>query len=427
MERLMQYVWQHRLLVASDMATVDGRKVSVIDPGRLNTDAGPDFFNAKVKIGDRLWAGDVEIHVRASDWHRHGHDGDRAYDSVVLHVVDRDDTRIARGNGEEIPQMVMHCSPEFHARYHSLVDRADVDLPCAAEMASMPRLHLTDWLTSLGYERLCDKADRLAALVEEYSGDWEQAAYIVLARALGFGTNAEPMERLARSLPLHFLRKHSDSLTAIEALFFGQSGLLATAPDADPYVVQLRREYGFLAHKFSLRQPESLGWKMSRMRPGNFPHRRVALLAGSVTADSRIVSRILDAADLDAARAVFRRPLSGYWSCHFTFGPECERHSESISKASVDILVINVAVPLLMAYGTARGDDAMTDRAVEWLHSLQPERNSVVSLFVSAGLPCPDAFTSQALIHLRRNFCDTRKCLYCRLGHRLLSLRARRT
>lgn len=426
MERLMQYVWQHRLLLTDNMVTVDGRKVTVIDPGRLNTDAGPDFFNAKVKIGDRLWAGDVEIHVRASDWHRHGHDGDRAYDSVVLHVVDRDDTAISRHDGEIIPQMVMQCDAEFHRKYHQLVDRADIDLPCAPEMAAMPRLHVLDWLTSLGFERLYEKADRLTRLVADYSGDWEQAAYVVLARALGFGTNAEPMERLARSLPLHFLRKHSDSPTAVEALFFGQGGLLDTAPADDPYVDELRREHNFFAHKFSLRPLQPLGWKMARMRPHNFPHRRIALLAALLCSDSRLVARLIDASSIDELLEIFRRPLCGYWASHFTFGPGTERCFDTLSKASAHILIINVAAPLLMAYGSARSDEELSRRAAELLHSLPPESNSIVSLFTSAGLPCDDAFTSQALIHLRRNLCETRKCLYCRLGHRLLASRASR-
>lgn len=220
MERLMQYVWQHRLLVQTDLVTVDGRRLSIIDPGRLNTDAGPDFFNAKVKIGEHLWAGDVEVHVRASDWHRHRHDGDKAYDSVVLHVVDRDDAQICRSNGEVIPQMRMSCSPEFHRRYHELVDRADIDLPCAREIRGLSPLHLADWITSLAYERLYSKVDHIENLMRQYAGDWEQTCYVILARALGFSTNSEPMERLAMSLPLHFLRKHSDSDVAIEALMF---------------------------------------------------------------------------------------------------------------------------------------------------------------------------------------------------------------
>ena len=426
MERLMQYVWQHRLLIQTDMVTVDGQRIAVIDPGRLNGDAGPDFFNAKVKIGDHLWVGDVEIHVRASDWHRHGHDGDAAYDSVVLHVVDRDDARIERRNGEVIPQMVMRCTPEFHAHYHQLVDRSDIDLPCAPEIASVPPLHILAWLTSLAYERLHSKADRIRALVDEYHGDWEQATYVVLARALGFGTNSEPMERLAKSLPLHFLRKHSDSLTALEALFFGQGGFLDKESEADPYVAQLKREHEFFAHKFSLRPLQPLGWKMARMRPHNFPHRRVALLAQLVSVDSRLVGRILDAGSAEEARELFRQPLTGYWSNHFNFGPGSDRNYDSLSKTSADILLINVVAPLLMAYGCARGDERLTDRAVELLQELPAENNSIVTLFTSAGLPCRDAFTSQAFIHLRRNLCETRKCLYCRLGHHLLSHRARR-
>lgn len=422
----MQYVWQHRLLTQTDLVTVDGRRLNIIDPGRLNTDAGPDFFNAKVRIGEHLWVGDVEIHVRASDWHRHGHDKDRAYDSVVLHVVDRDDVKVCRSNGEVIPQMLLRCSPDFHLRYHELVDRADIDLPCAPELPAVASIHVSDWLTSLAYERVYSKTDRIEEFLKLYSGDWEQTCYVILARALGFGTNSEPMERLAMSLPLHFLRKHSDSLTAIEALLFGQGGFLEKAPDSDPYVGELVREHRFFAHKFSLKPLQPLGWKMARMRPHNFPHRRIALLARIVTSDSRLVSRIVKSSSVDELREIFSEPLTGYWANHFTFGPGSERSYESMSRSSVDILLINVAIPVMVAYGTLHGDDALTERAVGLLHEIPAESNSIVSLFVRAGLPCKDAFTSQALIHLRRNYCETRKCLYCRLGHRLLSARARR-
>lgn len=422
----MQYVWQHRLLVQTDMVTVDGRKVAVIDPGRLNTDAGPDFFNAKVKIGDHLWVGDVEIHVRASDWHRHRHDGDTAYDSVVLHVVDKDDAQICRRNGEVIPQMRMNCSPEFHLRYHELVDRADIDLPCARELPAISSLHRADWLTSLAYERIYSKVDHIDTLLRQYAGDWEQTCYVILARALGFSTNSEPMERLAMSLPLHFLRKHSDSDVAIEALMFGQGGFLEKAPKGEPYVETLEREHRFFAHKFSLKPLQPLGWKMARMRPHNFPHRRIALLARLVAADSRLLSRIVRAESVDALRAIFNEPLTGYWATHFTFGPGSERTYECLSRGSVDILLINVAVPLTMAYGMHHGDEAMCDRAVGLLHEIPSESNSIVTLFANAGIASKDSFTSQALIHLRRNYCQARKCLYCRLGHRLLSARAKR-
>jgi hypothetical protein len=426
MERLMQYVWQHRLLLHTDMTTVDGQHVAVIDPGRLNTDAGPDFFNAKVRIGAQLWVGDVEIHVRASDWHRHHHHTDKAYESVILHVVDRDDAQVRRSNGEVIPQMLMNCNADFHRSYHHLVDRADIDLPCAAEIPRLQSLYITDWLTGLAYERLNAKSDHINALLKEYTGDWEQTCYVVLARALGFGTNSEPMERLAKSLPLHFLRKHSDSLLALEALFFGQGGFLETAPAYDPYVEQLIREHKFFAHKFSLRPLQRLGWKMSRMRPHNFPHRRIALLALLVSEDFRLVHRILSMSTPEEALNLFTRPLTGYWSNHFTFSPGTERTYETLSKASATILVINVAVPIMMAYGMSHGDESLMLKAVEWLQQLPSESNSIITLFANAGIRSRDAFTSQALIQLRRNYCEQRKCLYCRIGHRLLSTHAKR-
>lgn len=422
----MHYVWQYRLLTPDDMVTVDGRRVCVIDPGRLNTGAGPDFFNAKIRIGDRLWAGDVEMHVRASDWHRHGHDGDRAYDSVVLHVVDADDTPICRSNGEVIAQMRMRCSPRFHEDYALLTGRADISLPCAGEMAAMEPLHMTSWLASLAYERMYAKSDVLLELLEAYTGDWQQAVYVLLARGLGFSVNAEPMQRLARAVPLAFLRRHSDSLISIESLLLGQAGLLPEADRADDYGRALRREYEFYRHKFSLKPLEGAGWKL-KVRPPNMPVRRVAALASMIEGGFSLVGEILDAKSPDEVIELFRRPLSGYWAHRYTFGGvESERVPASLSRASATVLTINVAVPLLVAYGTRHGDEAMVERGMEWLTLLPAESNSVVSLFAEAGVSVRDAFSSQAVLQLRRRYCETRSCLLCRVGHRLLARKARR-
>lgn len=429
MERLMHYVWQYRLIPADELVTVDGRRITVLDPGRHNTDSGPDFFNAKIRIGDRTWAGDIEMHVRASDWHRHHHDGDPAYDSVILHVVDSDDRPIQRHNGEVIPQMTMHCSPQFHERYSQLVDRSDIDLPCATELSAIHPLHLNSWIAALAYERAYAKADTLLALLETLSGDWEQAAYITLARALGFSINSDPMQRLAQSMPLPFLRKHSDSLTSVEALLFGQAGLLPDRPGADSYAARLISEYTFLAHKFSLRPLTSPGWKMGRMRPANLPHRRIATLAAYVAGDFRIVRRLLDAPTPEDAITLLRTSLTGYWAQHYTFNApaaDSEQTAVAMSRNAAIILVINVAIPLLIAYGTRHGDEAMTRRAFEWLQQLPPESNSIITRFAAAGIKARDAFTSQALIQLRRRYCETHSCLYCRIGHRLLTARAKR-
>lgn len=416
----MQYVWQHRLWPMAEMRTVDGRVVQVIDPGKLNNDAGPDFFNAKVSIDGHLWAGNVEIHVKASDWRRHKHDTDTAYDSVILHVVDKDDAIVRRSNGEIIPQMRMPCAPDLNIRYSDLVGRADRDLPCASSIKAINPIYISDWLSALAYERLYEKSDRLMLWLDKFAGDWEQTCYVAVARGLGFGINGDPFQRLAMSLPLRFIGKHSDSLTSIEALLFGQSGLLDEARN-DEYAARLRKEYDFLAHKFGLKKPESLGWKMARMRPANFPHRRIAILASMLHNGFRMTKRIVDVSDIDEAVALFGTPLSGYWETRYSFGPAGKRIMSALSRSSASVMVINVVVPLMYSYGIKHGNDAICDKAITLLQSLPAERNSIIDLFEQADIKVRDAFHSQAIVQLRRNYCEKRKCMYCRIGHRMLA------
>lgn len=427
MERLMQYVWQHRLWPAGDMRTVDGLPVRIIDPGRLNTDAGPDFFNAKISIDGEVWAGDVEIHVKASDWYRHGHDGDKAYDSVILHVVDRDDAVVRRSDGQVIPQFVMSCAPDFHISYALLVDRSHSELPCARFIKDMSPLLISDWLTALFFERMYQKADRVLELLDRFKGDWESAAYVTLARCLGFGTNGEPFERLALSLPLRFLSKHADSLLSVEALLFGQAGLLDDGMEQDAYVVALRREYVFLSRKFGLKKPVSLGWKMSRMRPGNFPHRRIAMLAAIICERRRMMSRILEIETPRHVEELFSSVLTGYWSDHFTFGTlPAQRCYPSLGASSLNGLMINAVAPLQLAYAIHISDSCRQERVAAMLQSVPAERNSIVELFRQAGIPIRDASSTQAVIQLRRQYCEQHKCLYCRIGHRMLASKVRR-
>lgn len=426
MEKLMQYVWQHRLWMPQAMITVDGRKVQVIDPGNLNTDAGPDFFNAKVKIDGEMWVGNIEIHVRASDWFRHNHDKDKAYDNVILHVVEKDDLPVRRSNGEVIPQLLMPCSAQFSEQYARLVGSAASELPCAQEIASLPSIYITDMISTLGYERLYSKVERIESLLNRYSGDWNEVCYVLLARSLGFGVNSDAFERLAMSTPLKVLAKHSDSLTAIEAILFGQSGLLDNVPTDDGYVATLKTEYEFYVHKFGLEQPTSLGWKMARMRPQNFPHRRIAILAAMIENGFNYSSKMMTAKEVDEVRRLFDVSLSGYWTDHSSFNAQGIGGARGLSESSVSILIINAVVPMIYAYGKLQGDEGACSRAVDMLQSLKAERNSIVELFTRAGIECKDAFTSQALIELRRQYCETRKCLYCRIGHRMLARHARK-
>ena len=424
MESLLQYIWQHRLWLSEDMVTNDGRRIRVIDPGLLNTDSGPDFFNAKVEINGHLWVGNVEIHVRASDWKRHHHDEDPAYDNVVLHVVEKDDAPVTRINGELIPQVVLQVSPRFNECYDRLVN-AQVELPCAARLKEVPPLTVTEWIEALAFERLHGKVDRVRELYDRYNGSWEDVCYVMLARTLGFGINNDPFERLARATPLRLLHKHSDSILQVEALLFGQAGLLSGAHSEEPYCRQLMREYAFLANKFSLRPIEGSAWRLFRSRPQNFPYRRIALLAQFIQGGFSLMNDILNARDTKALRQLFDLELSGYWTTHYSFGKSSPGAGRALSGSSIDIVLINTVAPLYYARGEMTDDYGLTDRAIALLEDIRPEHNSIVAMFRHAGIRCDDALTSQALIQLRRNYCETRKCIYCRLGHRLLAADAR--
>lgn len=420
MEMLMQYMWEHRLWGARELATNDGRRVRVIDPGRRNTDAGPDFFNAKVEIDGCLWAGNVEIHYRASYWHRHGHDDDPAYDTVVLHVVAKDDAPVVRANGERIPQMVMECTAEIADRYAALVN-STVELPCRQVIREMTSLDVAEWEQSLIFERLADKSRRVKGLLDRFHGSWEDTCYVTLARTIGFGTNSDAFELLAKSLPLNLLHKHADSLLQLEALFFGQAGLL-DRPATDRYQEQLQREYAFLSTKFSLRRPEGLVWKAFRMRPQNFPWRRIALLAHFVHNGFRLMADLLEAkGDEQRLRDLFSVTLTGYWSNHYTFGRESQETQAALGRSSVDIVLINTVAPLYYTYAETADDYDWTERAVALLENLKPEHNHITTMFGNAGMKIDNAMVSQAVIQLRNAYCLPHKCLYCLAGHKMLA------
>lgn len=425
MEKLMQYVWKHRLWRSEDMVTNTGKKVRVVDPGLLNTDAGPDFFNAKIEIDGHMWVGNVEMHYRATDWKRHHHDSDKAYDSVILHVVAKDDAPVRRTNGELIPQLVLEVSPQFNADYASLVG-ATIEVPCATKIKQVPHLTIVEWVEGLAFERLHGKVERIHQLLDSFNGSWEDVCYVTLARNFGFGINNDAFERLARRTPLRLLGKHSDSVLQIEALLFGQAGMLdAQKPGMDSYYNQLCTEYAFLSNKFQLTPMEKESWKLFRIRPQNFPYRRIAMLAQFIEGGFRMMNRILEAEGEKEMRSLFEVELSGYWTKHYTFGKPNERATATLSSSSIDIILINTVASLLYAYGELTGNYEMTDKAIKLLEDLRAENNSIVAHFVAYGIDCPDALTSQALVQLKREYCDARKCIYCKIGHHLLSKAAR--
>lgn len=413
MEMVMQYVWQAGLWGRGVLTAVDGRRVEVIDRGTLNTSSGPDFFNAKVRIDNNIWVGNIEIHVRASDWYRHGHDGDAAYDNVVLHVVAVDDCEVYSGSEPSpVAQVVMRNAQAYREFYERLCDRDMPTLGCAGELGRLSGLEVADWLGSLGYERLQRKADDIAAMVERLHGDWSEASYITLARGLGFGTNAEPMEQLARSVPLKILGKHADRPLSVEAILLGQAGLLESvefgegesSPTAD-YEQRLKQEYEFMAVKFGLERPAHLRWKTGGIRPHSSPWRRITLLAAYVCAGIAGGAKLLELRDIDQALEMFRIESA---ACRLT-------------QSSRMLLLINVVIPLMYARCEAEGRYDRTAVCPEMLQSLPAEDNRVTRLFAKVGITARDALSSQAVLELYNNYCTRRRCLSCRFAHRLLA------
>ncbi len=430
MELVYQYLWKHRLF-GRELPVRGGGKVEVLSPGRLNMDAGPDFFNARLRFvyGEaeasevrEEWTGNVEIHVKASDWYRHGHHVDEAYDTVILHVVASDDADVETAGGRRIPTVLVSLPVSFYLTVGEL-KRDFQGVRCARRLPSLTRLEVADWIESLAMERLHMKAGRVCDLVDALGGDWRQAFFITFARGLGFGLNGVPFELLAKSIPMNFIGRHADQPHQIEALLFGQGGMLdPNLYRGDEYYQLLCREYRFLNAKYSLRPISRSLWKYSRTRPGNFPHRRIAYLATALAGGLSILDKILEyAGDEQMLRSLFSWQLGGYWGTHTGFGiPSGRGISPTLSRDSVTLLLINVVVPVVYAYGVRRGSEQLTEAAVSLLERLPAERNSLITQWNMAGLRPADAFRSQALIHLRREYCDADRCLDCRFAYHLL-------
>lgn len=410
-------------MLGSSFRTSSGDKVEILNPGVHNKDAGPDFFSALIRTEGAEWGGNVEIHVKASDWKRHGHHSDPSYDSVILHVVAVDDARVKRTDGSDILQVCVAPPPEFYNRYALLME--DTDRPaCIPWLESVPALNKADWLSSLGIERLQSKADHIKSLLKNFNGDWQQTIFVVLSRALGFGLNSVPFELLGKSLPLNFVMRHRDNPLQVEALVFGQAGMLdSSLYHHDEYYRSLCREYDFLKQKYSLTPLDGHVWKYARTRPGNFPHRRIAILSTFLADGMQLYARLLEArGDYDLLMEYLDMSASDYWSRHSRFGqPESALPLPvRLSASAREVVLINLVAPFYYAYGSITGDVDIAEQGIDLLNSLNSEKNSIITLWSRHGLKPVNAFDSQALLQLRREYCDRSRCLECRFGHYLL-------
>ena len=428
MEKLLYYIWNYKLFPLHPLKTTDGEPVEVLDPGTLNRDAGPDFHNAKIKIGDTLWAGSIEIHKKSSDWFLHGHHEDVHYNNVVLHVVQCADKDILTENGKRLPQLILEVPEHLKENYRELCKTTDYPR-CYKVIPQIDAFTIHSWLNALLYERLEQRALTILERVKSLQGDWEKAYFITLARNFGFGINGDAFEEWARHIPLSAVAHHRDNLFQIEAIFMGQAGLLemGTIPTKyqkealnDGYYSRLKKEYDYLAHKFSLTPMDASAWKFLRLRPQNFPHVRLSQLAQLYYNQSAGFSRLLEQQNMDGLQELLKTYVTPYWQSHYTFGCPSVKNDKTLTIASRQLIIINTIVPLLYAYGISHGNEQIKERSLLLLDGIKAENNYITRQWSELGIKADRATDTQALIQLKKEYCDRRYCLHCRFGYEFL-------
>jgi hypothetical protein len=423
-EDFLHYIWKFRLFEREDLQTTSGEAIEIYSAGLHNTDSGPDFANARIRIGDTTWAGNVELHLSSSDWEKHNHTVDNAYNNVILHVVYRDDEPVKMADGRVLPTLELkdRIPAELYSRYHNLVYGTQTVIPCEATIGKLDDFTLKTWFTRVLIERLEKKSDAVIASLTINRGDWEETFYQFLAANFGFKTNALPFELLAKSLPQNILAKHKNSPLQIEALLFGQAGFL-NGDFEDDYPNKLKTEYGFLRKKFNLAPIDSHLWKFMRMRPLNFPTVRLAQFAALVVNSNHLFSKILDIKDVKSLQKLFTDiKTNEYWDDHYQFDKPSKPASKNMGPASADLLLLNTVALFLFSYGRHNQQQYYIDRSLKLLENLPGENNNIIAGFDSLGIKANSAFETQALLELKNYYCNYKKCLQCSIGNKILKL-----
>ncbi|HVW98775.1 MAG TPA: DUF2851 family protein [Mucilaginibacter sp.] len=421
-EDFLHYVWKFRLYDRKDLQTTAGEELEIFSPGLNNPDSGPDFQTARVRIGDTIWAGNVEVHISSSDWERHGHARDNAYDNVILHVVYKDDKPLSLRNGRAVPTLELQnrIPDELYQRYHNLVFGEQKIIPCEAGIGAVDELTIQNWLARVLVERLEKRSEAVINALKYNRGDWEETFYQFLAANFGFKTNALPFELMAKSLPQITLAKHKNNPLQIEALIFGQAGFLKGEFN-DDYPRKLKSEYGFLQKKYKLIPVDTHLWKFMRLRPQNFPTIRLAQFAALVVNANHLFSKVLEIKDVSALRGLFLEiETNEYWDTHYRFDVESPPAAKGMGAASVDILLLNTLTLFLFSYGRHNQLQHYINRSLKLLEHLPHEKNNIITDFINLGVKIKTAFDSQALLELKNNYCDYKKCLHCGVGNKIL-------
>ncbi len=414
-EQLLQFIWQFQYYNKNDLCTSEGEAIQIIHPGTHNTNQGPDFLNAKIKIADTILAGSIEIHIKASEWNVHKHSDDGNYNNVILHVVFQEDKNLQQNF--PVLELYNRASSIMLEKYETLMNARQF-IPCEAHLHTVSHISFTAWKDRLLVERLQEKATYIEQKLVKNNHHWEEVFWQLLAKNFGVKINSEAFENIASSLPLKILAKHKNQLHQLEALLLGQAGLL-NKDFTDSYAVMLQKEYNFLKAKYSL-SPIHIPVHFLRMRPANFPTIRLSQLAMLVHKSNHLFSKIKDADTLKEVEVLFDVAANDYWHYHYNFEEETAFKEKKLGKQMIQNIVVNTVLPILYSYGWYNNTEIFKDRVMVWASELLPEKNKITEGFKTLGVSNKSAYDSQALIQLKNKYCNEKRCLQCTVGNSIL-------
>ena len=417
-ERLLQYIWQFQYFNKNELATIDGESLQIIHPGSFNTNQGADFFEAKIKIGNTTWAGNIELHLKSSDWNLHNHSADKNYNNIILHVVWQHDKEINIA-GNKLPALELHnrVSKLLLNKYEELMN-ASLFIPCANYVHTIKEITLLSWKQRLLAERLEEKSAIILSCLEQNNFHWEETFWWLISKNFGIKINSEAFEKIARSLPVNILSKHKNQIHQLEALLFGQAGLLEKE-FADDYPKMLQKEYEFYKKKYKLQQPVVQLFFL-RMRPANFPTLRLAQLAMLISNSTHLFSKVKESVSVSEVKHFLEVTANDYWHYHYVFDEASAFKKKTLGEQMIDNIIINTIVPILFAYGLHHNEQHYKDKAIAWLEKISPEKNAITKGFESLKFENKNSFDSQAYIQLKNEYCNHKRCLECAVGNSLL-------
>jgi len=414
-EDLLQFIWKMRLFNQNNLRTTDGETITILKPGHQNTNAGPDFSDARIKIGEAVWAGTVEVHINSKQWFEHRHDKDDAYSTVILHVVYEHDI-----TNFHIPTLALkeYIDPRYFEQYQRMMETADW-IPCQRNLEQIQLEKLPGWLEFLAVERIENKSQRLLSTLNSNTNNWEQTAWQLLARSMGNPVNAEPMEQLAMRVPIKFIRKIGGDRKTIEALLLGAGGFLK-GPFNEIGPNQLQSIYKHQKTKHNIDELEPQIWKFGRMRPAHFPTLRISQLADIVSRAPSLMSLFLNSSMKSLQKSLSGEAAS-YWSEHYHFKQSAKNKHLKTGVGMTESIIINSVVPLVLLFGKMMDEDDKISHAIDLLSSLPSEKNSIIRKWRKLNINANNAAESQALIQLYKDYCNNRRCLSCRIGFSVLN------